>query len=104
MGPQIQDRAEGFGLNAEEDQLSPEGSCATPPAIHEWRHRGNVGHRWLRPGETEGHGRVLCYRGTRWAAMEWTDRDADVYSVAYGRDLIKLRQWWETKGGPRLRD
>jgi hypothetical protein len=101
MGPYIQDRAEALGLVAEGEQLLPEGSCSRPPAIHEWRRKGTLGHRWLTRAETEGSGRVLCFRQNRWAAIEWTDRDADVYSIAFGEDLIRLRRWWETKAGPR---
>src|SRR5215211_3138295 len=104
MGPYIQDRAEGFGLNSEGGRLEPEGSCRLPPAINEWRRKGSLGHRWLKISETEGDGRALCYRQNNWAAMEWSDRDVDVYSVAFGRDMIKLRRWWETKAGPQATD
>ena len=104
MGPYIQDRAEGFGLNSDGGQLFPEGSCSLPPAINEWRRRGKVGHSWLKAAEAEGNGRALCYRQYNWAAMEWSDRDVDVYSVAYGRDMIKLRRWWEAKAGPQSTD
>jgi serine/threonine-protein kinase len=100
MGPYSQDVAEGQGLNADGGQLLPEGSCSTPPAVNDWRRRGTIGHRWLRPDEQDGNGRAICYRRSGWAVMDWTDRDADVYSVAFGRDMIRLRQWWEAKAGP----
>ena len=101
MGPYSQDVAEGQGLNFDGGQLLPEGDCSIPPAVGDWRRRGTIGHRWLRGSGLEGNGRAICYRRGRWAVMEWTDRDADVYSIAYGRDMIRLREWWEAKGGPR---
>jgi hypothetical protein len=83
------------------ERLFPVRHCGIPPALQDWRRRGEAGHRFLRPGE-EPNGRFLCYRqrGSKWASIEWTDADADVYSVAFGRDLIRLRQWWEAKAGP----
>jgi hypothetical protein len=79
--------------------LSPVRHCGAPPALQDWRRRGEAGHRPLRADE-EPHGRFLCYRQSGWASIEWTDADADVYSVAFGDDLIRLREWWESKAGP----
>jgi serine/threonine-protein kinase len=100
MGPYIQKRAEAEGLNRDGGALDPEGSCSIPPGIHEWRRQGKLGHGWLTAPLAEGNGRVLCYRWHGWAAIEWSDRDADVYSIVYGRDLIGLRRWWQRNGGP----
>jgi serine/threonine-protein kinase len=82
-------------------RLEPVRHCGAPPALQDWRRRGETGHRFVRPGE-DPNGRFLCYRqrGSGWASIEWTDADADVYSAAFGRDLIKLRQWWEREAGP----
>jgi hypothetical protein len=82
-------------------RLEPVRHCGAPPALQDWRRRGDAGHRFVRPGE-DPNGRFLCYRqrGSGWASIEWTDSDADVYSAAFGRDLIKLRQWWEREAGP----
>jgi serine/threonine protein kinase len=81
------------------ERLEPVSHCGDPPALQDWRRRGETGHRPLRPGESQ-NGRFLCYRQGLWASIEWTDSDSDVYSIAYGRDLIRLRTWWETKAGP----
>jgi hypothetical protein len=48
----------------------------------------------------EAAGRYICYRRHGWAALEWTDQDVDVYSVAYGRDLGRLFEWWKKSAGP----
>jgi hypothetical protein len=79
--------------------LVPVRHCGAPPALQEWRRRGKAGHRPLRSGE-EDNGRFLCYRRDTWASIEWTDADADVYSTAFGSDLIRLREWWEQRAGP----
>jgi Protein kinase domain len=80
--------------------LRPIRHCGDPPALNEWRRLGKAGHRSVNIGETAPDGRFLCYRQNGWASIEWTDNDVDVYSIAYGRDLIRLRRWWESKAGP----
>jgi serine/threonine-protein kinase len=105
MGPYIRDRARAQGLTVFGDgSIPPQSHCGKPPSIRDWRRMGNLGHRATGLNENESDGRFLCYRQNRWAAIEWTDADADVYSIAYGKDLIRLRQWWETKAGPKPPD
>jgi len=101
MGPYSQDVAEGQGLNLDGGRLDPEGDCRIPPAVGDWRRTQTIGHRWIRGVGGDPNGRAICFRRAGWAVMEWTDRDADVYSVAYGKDMIRLRAWWEAKGGPK---
>lgn len=45
-------------------------------------------------------GRLLCYSGIDWSALEWTDTRVDVFAVAFGRDPARLYRWWLTRGGP----
>ncbi len=104
MGPYFEKRAIAENLAQPGVALQPKGHCGEPPALREWRRVGNTGHRSLGLGETGANGRFLCYRQNGWAAIEWSDNDADVYSTAYGRDLIRLRRWWETKAGPTQPD
>jgi hypothetical protein len=100
MGPYFEKRAAAEGLWVPGTQFSPVSHCGDPPALREWRRAGSAGHRSLRFGETNADGRFLCYRQNRWAALEWTDNDVDVYSIAFGKDLIRLRRWWEARAGP----
>jgi serine/threonine-protein kinase len=100
MGPYFEKRAIAEGLHVPGTDFLPSSHCGDPPALREWRRTGNAGHRSLRFGETNADGRFLCYRQNRWAAIEWTDNDVDVYSIAYGKDLIGLRRWWESRAGP----
>jgi Protein kinase domain len=100
MGPYFEKRAIAEELHVPGTQFSPTSHCGDPPALREWRRTGNAGHRSLRFGETDADGRFLCYRQNRWAAIEWTDNDVDVYSIAFGKDLIRLRRWWESRAGP----
>ena len=86
-------------LPARGERLLPVSHCGAPPALQDWRRRGEAGHRALRPGE-EDHGRFLCYRQSGLASMEWTDADADVYSIAFGRDMGRLFSWWQRQAGP----
>jgi hypothetical protein len=105
MGPYIRDRAQAQDLLVLDDgTLPPQNHCGKPPSVRDWRRKGSLGHRATGLGEAEADGRFLCYRQNRWAAIEWTDADADVYSVAFGKDLIRLRRWWETKAGPKPPD
>ena len=100
MAPYFEKRAVAEGLHVPGTTFSPTSQCGDPPALREWRRTGNAGHRSLGFGETNADGRFLCYRQNRWAAFEWTDNDVDVYSIAFGKDLIRLRRWWETRAGP----
>jgi hypothetical protein len=65
---------------------------------------GKRGHRSVNVSETGAAGRFLCFRQNEWASIEWTDTTVDVYSIAYGRDLIRLRRWWESRARPIQRD
>lgn len=80
-------------------EIQPREHCGSPPALQEWRRTSAGGHEPVQPGEVP-KGRVICYRRNGWAAVEWTDQDTDVYSVAYGTDLIRLFKWWKGKAGP----
>lgn len=100
MGPHFEKRAAAEGLWVPGTDFSPVSHCGDPPAVREWRRTGRAGHRSVRIGETGADGRFLCYRQNRWASIEWTDNNVDVYSVAFGKDLIRLRRWWESKAGP----
>jgi hypothetical protein len=78
----------------------PVNHCGEPPALQEWRRKSTrAGHEPVE-GREEPRGRYICYRRNGWAAVEWTDQDVDVYSVAYGRDLIRLFDWWKRRPGP----
>jgi|SRR5215207_401045 len=86
-------------------QLQPQSHCGQPPALREWLTTGKGGHRPVEIGTgEEARGRFLCFRQGGWAAIEWTDQDVDVYSVAYGRDLGRLYQWWRNRAGPIATD
>jgi len=80
-------------------EIQPREHCGSPPALQDWRRTSTGGHESLQRGETPS-GRVICYRRNGWAAVEWTDQDTDVYSVAYGTDLSRLHKWWKGKAGP----
>jgi Protein kinase domain len=81
------------------EDIQPREHCGSPPALQEWRRTTGGGHEPVEPGE-EAKGRMICYRRNGWAAIEWTDQDVDVYSLAYGPDLIRLFRWWKGKAGP----
>ena len=82
------------------ERFQPRGHCGRPPALRDWRRRSTgVGHEPVEPGE-ETAGRFMCYRRGGWAAVEWTDQDVDVYSVAYGHDMGRLYAWWQRRAGP----
>lgn len=100
MIPYFEKRAVAEGLATFGIPLQPIRHCGAPPALREWWRKGRAGHRSANVGETGADGRFLCYRQNGWASIEWTDNDVDVYSIAYGRDLIRLRRWWESKSGP----
>jgi hypothetical protein len=45
-------------------------------------------------------GRLLCYTSPHdWSALEWTDTNNDVLSVAYGANRYALYRWWRVRGG-----
>jgi hypothetical protein len=100
MIPYFEKRAVAEGLAVEGLPIEPVRHCGNPPALREWRRSGKAGHRSVNIGETGADGRFLCYRQNEWASIEWTDNDVDVYSIAYGPDLIGLRRWWESRAGP----
>jgi serine/threonine-protein kinase len=100
MGPYFEKRAIAEGLATPGLALQPIRHCGAPPAVREWLRQGKAGHRSVNVGETGADGRFLCYRQNGWASIEWTDNDVDVYSIAFGDDLIRLRRWWESKAGP----
>jgi hypothetical protein len=100
MAPYFHKRADAEGLGEFGVDLVPVSNCGAPPALRDWRSRGQAGHRPVGIGETGADGRFMCYRQNSWAAIEWTDPRVDVYSIAYGQDLIGLRRWWEAKAGP----
>ena len=79
--------------------LEPINHCGAPPALREWRAAGRAGHRAVE-GQEQADGRFLCYRQNGWAAIEWTDSRMEVYSAAYGDDLVRLRGWWQRRAGP----
>jgi hypothetical protein len=81
-------------------EFQPFSHCGSPPALGEWYAAGKAGRHRPVTGEEEPRGRFLCYRQNGWAAIEWTDSLMDVYSAAYGRDLVRLYQWWLEKPGP----
>jgi serine/threonine protein kinase len=81
------------------EDIQPREHCGSPPALQEWRRTTGGGHEPLEAGE-EAKGRMICYRRNGWAAIEWTDQDVDVYSLAYGPDLIRLFRWWKGNAGP----
>ena len=83
--------------------IEPREHCGSPPALQDWRRTSAGGHEPVQEGE-RARGRVICYRRNGWAAVEWTDQDVDVYSVAYGPDLGRLIQWWKGKSGPLPED
>jgi serine/threonine protein kinase len=100
----FRERALARGLALPGEPLVRRGSCpGNPPAIAEWRQVGEAGHRPARGGE-DPHGSVMCYRGDRWAAIEWTNNRRDVYSYAHGPDLRRLYGWWTRRAGPIITD
>ena len=50
-------------------------------------------------GRTQG--RLLCHTsGHGWSAIEWTDTNYDIYSIAFGPTRYGLYRWWRVRGGP----
>ena len=82
------------------EDFRPVRHCGLPPAAGEWRRTSvPAGHEPVQGDETP-KGRFICYRRNGWAAIEWTDSDVDVYSVAYGSDMSRLYDWWTRRAGP----
>ncbi len=84
--------------------LLPSGYCERDAsAVRDWVAVGAAGHAeaGLRVDRSLIKGRVLCYRGNGWTAIEWTDADNDVYSQAFGGNGRSVFDWWRREAGPR---
>jgi hypothetical protein len=84
-------------------QVTPIGSCphAGKAAVRDWTQPSSATRTQMFPS-TPGvaRGRLICYTtGFGWSALEWTDTNNDVYSVAYGRSRYALYRWWRVRGG-----
>ncbi|HEY6961743.1 MAG TPA: serine/threonine-protein kinase [Gaiellaceae bacterium] len=83
--------------------VRPVGTCSKGgAAVRDWAQLPS-GRRTEVHGTPPGPvgGRLLCYTSGRgWSAIEWTDLDYDVYSVAFGRSRYGLYRWWRVRGGP----
>jgi hypothetical protein len=84
-------------------QVTPVGSCpdGSTTAVRDWTQPSSTTRTQKFP-TTPGvaRGRLLCYTsGFGWSALEWTDTNNDVYSVAYGRTRPALYRWWRVRGG-----
>jgi len=99
MRQHFERRASAEGLATLGKRFQPRRHCGMPPALREWRRTKGPGHEAVQLGE-EPSGRFMCYRHGNWAAIEWTDQDIDVYSIAYGRDMSRLFDWWTRRAGP----
>jgi serine/threonine protein kinase len=80
------------------------GTClkGAGPAVRDWA-QARAGTREQRLPGTLGltEGRLLCYTSANgWSAIEWTDKNYDVYSIAFGPTRAGLYRWWRLRGGP----
>jgi serine/threonine protein kinase len=84
--------------------VAPVGDCSkgSAPSVHDWNvtAQGKRTQAGLRtPGRNRG--RLLCFTSVDgWSAVEWTDKDYDIYSIAYGSTRYGLYRWWRVRGGP----
>ena len=84
--------------------VHPIGQCAkgSAPALHDWNVTPNATRTQAGPtAPGRARGRLLCYTSVDgWSAIEWTDKNYDVYSTAYGPTRYGLYRWWRIRGGP----
>ena len=100
MAQHFERRVLGEEILVSGELFRPVRHCGVPPALGDWRRTSTrAGHEPVQ-GEESPNGRFICYRRGGWAAVEWTDRDHDVYSVAYGPDMGRLYDWWKRRAGP----
>jgi serine/threonine-protein kinase len=103
MNDLFRKRALGEGFSRRRGLLAPEGECGIGArSLRNWRVVPQAGHAELLSGSSRGaaKGSVLCYRQNGWGSIEWTDSRVDVYSVAFGNDLLQLYGWWKSRAGP----
>jgi serine/threonine protein kinase len=84
--------------------VAPVGDCSkgSAAAVHDWNVTAE-GKRTQAGLQTPGRnrGRLLCFTSVDgWSAVEWTDKDDDIYSIAYGTTRYGLYRWWRVRGGP----
>ena len=84
--------------------VRPVGECSkgSAPAVHAWNVTSNATRTQSAPAAPgRERGRLLCYTSLDgWSAVEWTDKNYDVYSTAYGPTRYGLYRWWRVRGGP----
>jgi serine/threonine protein kinase len=82
--------------------VKPQGSCAgATTAARDWGVPPSGTRRELVGSPLPEHGRLLCYTSpSGWSSIEWTDKDFDVYAIAYGHTRYGLYRWWRIRGGP----
>ena len=84
--------------------VEPVGDCSKGPgpAVRDWVQPPAGTRKQARLGTTGRlGGRLLCYTSANgWAALEWTDKNYDVYSIAFGPTRYGLYRWWRVRGGP----
>jgi serine/threonine-protein kinase len=62
--------------------------------------RGGHNPSTFSPPSPQIRGAFLCYHDQHRGWIEWTDNRLLVYSVATGRDPVRLYEWWAAQGGP----
>jgi hypothetical protein len=97
-------RVHGQGITTRGAKVDAVGSCdRVETSVRSWIPVPPVGHAeapvfGIDPSRQGG--RVLCYGRNGWAAIEWSDKRSDIYSVAFGGNRKSLVEWWKTKAGP----
>jgi hypothetical protein len=79
----------------------PHGRCGrSATAVRDWTETAAGRPKQVTPGVPgTKYGRVLCFDGTGWSAVEWSDNRVDVFSTAFGSSRGALYRWWVARGG-----
>jgi hypothetical protein len=105
MNTRFDRRLTAHGIPVVAGTFTREGDCSIGEnAAGYWVRRNRKGGHdpsGLLPPAPQIRGAFLCYHDQHRGWIEWTDDRHNVYSVASGRNPVRLYEWWAEQGGPK---